>query len=225
MSMTDRYNKAIKLLARTGDFRHVIEALQLIPPVLEEKLRKHREILDKLANSLDRLEKTTQSIEGQVRVLNKMVEELGAEVDGLMKNHEEVLDKIDELSEKVTNLNRRLSHVEMYIGAMTEAILSKIFIDKLTSEKYDIKEVKRNYHIDGEEIDLIVIAEKEGEEKHFIVEIKVKPKRSDVGALLVKAEVYAIKTGTTPIPVLAGTWISFDVKTYAQAKNVLVVEL
>jgi len=80
-------------------------------------------------------------------------------------------------------------------------------------------ERKRNAHIDGEDVDLLVVTDR----AVYVVEVKIKPRLRDVGGLLVKADVVARQyPGKRVIPVLAGALIGRDVEEYAVRKGVKV---
>jgi len=57
--------------------------------------------------------------------------------------------------------------VESTVGGLAEALFSRIIIEKLKSADYTIKSLARNYRINDEDIDLLVIADKDGVEEHF----------------------------------------------------------
>ena len=98
-------------------------------------------------------------------------------------------------------------------------------MEELAAQGYRIKERLRNYRIDEEDIDLLVVAEKDGAEEHFLVEVKVKPLHSDVGIVLSKADLYEARTGVRPRPVLAGVWVGKEAEAYARSRGVEVVKL
>ena len=54
------------------------------------------------------------------------------------------------------------------------------------------------------------------------VEVKIRPRVEDVGALLAKAEVVRNALGKEAVPVLTGAWIGDDVEKYARGMGVLV---
>ncbi len=84
---------------------------------------------------------------------------------------------------------------------------------------------ERNARINGYDIDLLVHAERDGEKVTYIVEVKVKPDIRDVGGLLALAELYEVRRGERPVPVLAGVWIGTEVEAYAAKKDVVVFRL
>ena len=109
------------------------------------------------------------------------------------------------------------------LGALTESFYSKAFLDDLKEEiKIEGDEIvsrKRNLRIDGEEIDLLI----ETKKKVYVVEVKVKPKRSDIGELIAKADLVRSKYGgKIIIPLLAGSLISHEIEEYAEGKGVKI---
>ncbi len=197
----EKYKNLLEYVEKSGDFNHLLETLRLIPEVIQE------------------------SVQAEVTVLEAYLKKLESDIKELKTYVEKMATRIEDLSEKSAEQNRRLSHLELGIGALSEALLSRIFVEDLESQGYKIARKYRNYKVDNEDIDLLIIAEKDGKEEHFLVEVKVKPTHSDVGAILAKAELYAIRTGIKPKPVLAGVWIGIEVESYAISKDVLVLRI
>ncbi|MEB3846221.1 MAG: hypothetical protein GSR83_04135 [Desulfurococcales archaeon] len=56
--------------------------------------------------------------------------------------------------------------MESTVGGLAEALFSRIIIEKLKSTGYTIKSLARNYRINDEDIDLLVLADKDGVEEH-----------------------------------------------------------
>ena len=69
-------------------------------------------------------------------------------------------------------------------------------------------------------------AERGGEEVLIAVEAEAKPRHSDVGALLAKAELLRAKTGHPHVePVLASVYAGREVEAYAKQKGVKIIKL
>ncbi len=217
-STLNTYTRLTDSFAKNKDINHLIGALQLIPKILEESISKQLNVQESIRGNVNAIQK-------ELKIINGKIEKIDSKLESLDSSYETLADKLDDLLEKINGMNRRLSHIELVVGAVFEALMSKIFIEYLTLKNYNILEKHRNYVIDDEEIDLVIIAEKDSKREHFAVEVKVKPKRSDVGALLSKAELYEAKVGIRPVPVLAGTWIGREVKSYARSKGVIIVAL
>lgn len=77
----------------------------------------------------------------------------------------------------------------------------------------------RSADFDGVEVDLLI----ETDKRVFVVEVEVRPRIDDVGALLAKAEVVGRKLDKQSVPVLAGTYVGREVELYAKNKGVLVL--
>ncbi|MGC8583845.1 MAG: hypothetical protein ACP5MH_08955, partial [Thermoproteus sp.] len=117
---------------------------------------------------------------------------------------------------------RRLSRLEEGLGAVTEALFSRyvwedLSVDIRTAGEFVVRRV-RNADFDGVDVDLLV----ETDKRIFVVEVKVRPRIEDVGALLAKAEVVASKANKPVVPVLTGALVGREVEAYARGKGVLV---
>ncbi len=78
---------------------------------------------------------------------------------------------------------------------------------------------RRNARIDDTDIDLFV----ETDRSVYIVEVKVKPKHPDVGALTGKADlVRRHYPDKDVIPILAGALVGREIEEYARSKGVRV---
>ena len=118
--------------------------------------------------------------------------------------------------------NRRFSRIEETLGALTEAVYTRYVWEDLSAELRASGEAVvrriRNADFDGVEVDLLV----ETEKRVYVVEVKVRPRIDDVGALLAKAEVVGGQIGKPVVPVLAGSYVGREVESYAKGKGVLV---
>ncbi|MGC8583239.1 MAG: hypothetical protein ACP5MH_05855, partial [Thermoproteus sp.] len=129
---------------------------------------------------------------------------------------------LDEYFAFKDEVNRRFSRLEENLGALTEAVFSRyvwedLSVDIRTAGEFVVRRV-RNADFDGVDVDLLV----ETDKRIFVVEVKVRPRIEDVGALLAKAEVVASRLGKPTVPVLAGTQLGKEVEAYARGKGVLV---
>ena len=118
--------------------------------------------------------------------------------------------------------NRRFSRIEETLGAMAESQYSRYVWDDLKEEikvrgEAVIRRV-RNAKVDNVDVDLLV----ETDRRVYIVEVKIRPRIEDVGALLAKADVVKAALGKETVPILTGTWIGDDVEKYARGKGVLI---
>ncbi len=127
-----------------------------------------------------------------------------------------------QLDRRVSNLEKRLSSVEEGLGALTEATLSRYVWEDLRAELAargeGVLRRLRNARVDGFDVDLLV----EGESRVYVVEIKVKPRRRDIDALVKKAEAVSKAYAKPATAILAGVRIGDDVEKYAKGRGVEV---
>ncbi|NPA04902.1 MAG: hypothetical protein GXO09_02250 [Crenarchaeota archaeon] len=178
-------------------------------------LREQGELGETIAELFTVLMKRLQSMEER---LEARLEEVSARLD-------RIEDRLDGLEEEVSGLKSRLGRVEVTVGGVAEAMLSRLALDVLRGEGYEVVAAERNYRVDDEDVDLLVRARRDGEERVFLVEVKVKPRHSDVGALLAKKELVEARLGASVTPVLAAVYLGREVEAYAKGKNVLVLKL
>ena len=128
----------------------------------------------------------------------------------------------EEANKRFENIERRLSNVETTLGASVEAQFSRYVWDDLKEELKARGEAvirrARNAKVDNVDIDLLV----ETDSRVYVVEVKIRPKVEDVGALLAKADVVKSALGKEAVPILTGAWIGDEVEKYARSKGVLV---
>jgi len=201
LRLADEYRRLVEEFMDTGEVGKLVKALIMMPEVVKELIGVE------LADVRARL----TELSGYVRDVKSLVEKLS--------------DSVAELNAKYSELNRRVSRIEVDVGGLVEAILSRVVVEELKSMGYRVKETHRNYRVDEEDIDLLIVAEKDGVEQHFVVEIEVKPTHSDVGLLLSKANLYESRVGVKPKPILAGVWIGREVEVYARSKGVEIFKL
>ena len=213
-SRIDEYKRLLEE-ARQGSGEALMEALEIIPEVVSEVL----------SREVSKINERLNNINNSINELRASLEKLLGEVRDLRTHYEELADRVRDLSEEYDKMNKRLSRIEVNVGGLTEALLPRIVVEELAGMGYMVKEKRRNKKLDGEDIDLLVVAVKDGVESHFLVEVKVKPSHADVGALLAKADLYEARVGVRPVPVLAGVWIGGEVEAYARSRGVLVVSL
>ncbi len=199
-----RYRDLLERLKYTGDTGLLVEALILIPDIVRD--------------AVNQIEEAVTGVKADVkRVSSELVE--------LRTLYETLKDEISELNAKQDEINKRLSRVENLAGGLTEAVLSRLFLEELAARGFRVRSARRNYRVNDEDVDLLVEADKEGSIAFFVVEVKVKPKHSDVGALLAKAHLVEAREGAKVRPVLAGVWIGGEVEAYARSQGVEVFKL
>lgn len=118
-----------------------------------------------------------------------------------------------------------MSRIESVTGGLAGAVLSRIFLEELAARGFKVGRAERNYRVKEEDVDMLVEAEKDGRPVLFVVEVKVRPKHSDVGALLAKAHLVKAEARAEVKPVLAGVWIGAEVEAYARSQGVEVFRL
>ena len=128
----------------------------------------------------------------------------------------------EEAYKRFDDIERRLSNVETTLGASVEAQFSRYVWDDLKEELKARGEAvirrARNAKVDNVDIDLLV----ETDSRVYVVEVKIRPRVEDVGALLAKADVVKSALGKEVVPILTGAWIGDEVEKYARGKGVLV---
>lgn len=183
-------------------------------------LRRFGEIGDALADILLDLINTMSNIETRLIKIQATTEKLEGSLNQLVGNNEDLRNTLAKLDEKIAEIWRKTSYIELVMGAVSESYLSWRFVEELRTSKTEIIRIERNHIIDNEEIDLIV----ETPNETYIAEIKVKPRISDIGALLAKTDLLTSKVGIEKkvVPVIIGVYIGKEVSNYARSKNVLV---
>lgn len=201
MKATEKYGRLLRELREGGGAERLLDALDVLPEAVEEVIR--------------------ENLSGVKVLLDEMLWEVEA-IKGLA---EKLANSMKRLEKEYAELNNRLLSVEEAAGGLAEAMLSRLAQGELESRGYRVKATRRNYTVDGEHIDLLIVAEKGGVEEHFIAEVRVKPSHPDVGSLLAKADLYKLKTNIKPKPILAGVRINSEVEVYAKAKGVEILKL
>ncbi|MEM0277112.1 MAG: hypothetical protein QW677_05495 [Pyrobaculum sp.] len=130
--------------------------------------------------------------------------------------------KWEEAYKRFDNIERRLSNVETTVGAVAESQYTRYVWEDLKEEikargELVIRRV-RNAKVENIDVDLLV----ETDRRVYVVEVKIRPRVEDVGALLAKAEVVKAALGKEAVPILTGTWIGDDVEKYARGKGVMI---
>ncbi|WP_069808307.1 hypothetical protein [Vulcanisaeta thermophila] len=129
-----------------------------------------------------------------------------------------------ENEERWEEANKRFSRIELELGALSESVYSRYVWEDLREEfgarGEAVIERVRNARVDNVDIDLLVITNRAA----YVVEVKVKPRITDVGALLAKADLVRKKFGKDVVPMLVGVYVSGDVEEYAVSKGVRVLK-
>jgi len=211
--LEERQQKLEERFARLEERQQKLEERQ---QKLEERFVKLEERFAKLEERFAKLEERQQRLEEEFVKLSKRQQDL----EEMMYR---VFDKVIELSEGLERVRRRQELIAMEVGALTESTYCRFLWEDL---KWEIESSgdkvvsrRRNARIDGEDIDLLV----ETSRKVYVVEVKVRPKASDVGKLVAKAEIVGRRYADKEVvPVLTGAMSGEDVESYAAKKGVKV---
>ena len=191
---------------------------------IERKLLEHDKRLELIEKKLLEHDKRCEIIERKLLEHDKRFEALERKLLEHDRKFEAIAEELKRLWTSVLELNRRVSRVEDSLGALSESVYAKFILDmimyELAGRGERLVRWERNARVDGEDIDLLVV----GESSVYVVEVKVKPRPRDVGALLVKAEIVAKHyPGKSVHPILTGTRIGGEVVETAASKGVRVV--
>ena len=198
----------LKALEEDAEFRYAVAGLLGLGEVLAE-LKKLREDFNKY---VEKSEKRWRQNEKRWREWYETWKKF-------LENNE----KRWELAyKKFEDIERRLSNVETTMGAMAESQYSRYVWEDLKEEigargEFVIRRV-RNAKVDNVDIDLLV----ETDKRVYVVEVKIRPRIEDVGALLAKADAVRSALDKEAVPILTGAWIGDDVEKYARGKGVLI---
>ncbi len=190
---------------------------------IERKLLEHDKRLEAIERKLLEHDKRFEVIERKLLEHDKRFEAIERKLLEHDEKFRSIIEEVRKIWEEIRGLNRRVSRLEDTLGALSESVYAKFFLDsviyELTARGERLERWERNARIDGEDIDLLIVAER----TVYVVEVKVKPKHGDVGALLAKAEVVARHyPGRRVVPVLTGARIGREVAEYAAGKGVRV---
>ncbi len=173
----------------------------------------YREVLDritKLEERFARLEERQQKLEERQQRLEERQQKLE--------------ERQQKLEEEIANLRRVIEHTRRDVGALTEAMYSRMVWEDLREEikarGEKVVSRKRNVKVDGYDIDLMI----ESETSIYVVEIKIQPNHHDVNELLEKTKAIEVHMIKKAIPVIAGTWIGGEVRKYCSEKGVNIIE-
>ena len=205
-----------------AEFRYAVAGLLGLGEVLAE-LRKLREDFNKY---VEKSEKRWRQNERRWKENEKRWKEWFDTWKKFLEDYEkrwqENERRWEEAYKRFDNIERRLSNVETTVGAVAESQYSRYVWEDLKEEikargEAVVRRV-RNAKVDNVDVDLLV----ETDRRVYVVEVKIRPRVEDVGALLAKAEVVKAALGKETVPILTGTWIGDDVEKYARGKGVLI---
>ncbi len=191
--------------------------------ILEKKLLEHDKRFEAIERKLLEHDKRLEAIEKKLLEHDKRFEVIEKRLEEHDRKFNEILEEIKRIWETLAEHNRRLSNVEDVLGALAESTYAKFTLDTIAYECVAsgdrIVSWQRNARVDNEDIDLLIVTER----KVYVVEVKVRPKHSDVGKLLAKTEIVKKNfPNKEAIPILTGTRIGSEVMNYAISKGVRV---
>ena len=230
LGFKDILDRIVRLEERFARLEEEFKKLYERQQKLEERFAKLEERFAKLEERIVKLEERQQELEERFVKLEERFAKLEERFAKLEERQQEtenilisVLDKLSALYESFETLRHRVELLSLEVGALAESTYSRFVLEELRSEATakgeSIISWRRNYRVDGEDIDLLV----ETDKTVYIVEVKVKPKHSDVGALLAKADLVAKRyPGKNVVPVLAGAMIGSEVEEYAEQRKIRV---
>ncbi len=201
-----------KLLEHDKRFEEINKRFE----VIERKLLEHDKRFEEINKRFEAIERKLLEHDKRLEAIEKRLEEHD-------RKFNEILEEIKKIWETLAEHNRRLSNVEDVLGALAESTYAKFTLDSIMYECAHVGDRvvswQRNARVDNEDIDLLVITEK----RVYVVEVKVRPKHSDVGKLLAKAEIVKSRfLDKEVVPILTGTRIGSEVLSYALGKGVRV---
>ncbi len=198
---------------------------------LEERQQRLEERQQRLEERFAKLEERQQKLEERQQELEERLEKLEERLAQL----EERLVKVEEVLSKVVNeLTRLVKEFEEYrrkqdlmaveLGALAESMYSRFawedIRDEVLASGDKVIMRRRNARVNGEDIDLLIVTER----RVYVVEVKLRPKHSDVGELIAKADVVSkVYSGKEVVKVLAGALIGKEIEEYALSKGVQVL--
>ena len=223
--------KILKTLERDAEFRYALAGLLGLREILDE-LRRLREEFSrrfevhdrKFAEIMERLAEHDRKFEEIMARLEEHDRKFVAIEEEIKRLREEFSKRFEEHDRRLDEHNRRLSRVEDVLGALAEAFYARSLWEDLREEARARQEVilsrERNVYLDGEEIDLLVVTDK----TVYVVEVKTRPRTSDVSSLLHKANTASRNyPDKQVVPILAGARIPQNVAKKAVEKGVKII--
>ena len=217
-SNADLRRRILKLIEEDEEFRLAVAGAVGLRELLEElrwlrrKSLEHDKRFEAIEKKLLEHDKRFEIIERKLLEHDKRFEAIEKKLLEHDRRFEAILEEVKKIWETLSEHNRRIARVEDGIGALAESMYSKFLLDavlyELMARGERLEYWERNARMDDEDVDLLIVAEK----SVYVVEVKVKPKHSDVGALLAKAELVERKyPGKRVVPVLTGARIGREV--------------
>ena len=220
----------LKLLREDEEFRLAVAGLVGLREIVEElrELRRksieHDKRFEAIEKKLLEHDKRFEAIERKLLEHDEKFRRVIEEIKAIKEDIKRIWEEIRSIREEIKTLSVRVSRVEDSLGALSESTYAKFFLDTVLYEaasRGERVEWRRNAVLDDEDIDLLIVTTK----SVYVVEVTIRPKHHDVGALVAKADIVARHyRDKDVIPVLTGTRIGREVAEYASSKGVIVTE-
>ena len=215
--------RVLRALEEDREFRYAVMGLLGYKEVLE-RFARLEERQQRLEERQQRLEERQQRLEERFARLEERFLELAERQQRLEERQQRLEERQQRLEEEIASLRRVVEHTRRDVGALTEAMYSRMAWEDLREEiKAKGEKVvsrRRNVRVNGYDIDLLI----EAGASVYVVEVKIQPDHHDVNELLEKSKAIEKLTGKKAIPVLVGTWIGGEVRKYCSEKGVNVIE-
>ncbi|MEM1920869.1 MAG: hypothetical protein QW135_06785 [Ignisphaera sp.] len=208
--------KFLKALEEDTEFRYAVAGALGVLEIMKR--------LDAIESRIEEHSKRIEELTKKIEEHSKRIEELTKKIEEHSKRIGDVVQVLMEYSMKIDELSRRVSNLELVVGALAESTYARYVYEDLEKELVHrneriIKKI-RNARIDETEIDLVI----ETDTRVYVVEIKVKPRHEDIGALLAKIDL--VKKNLYPdkdvVGIIAGALIGREIEVYAKEKNIAV---
>jgi hypothetical protein len=219
----------LELLREDEEFRLAVAGAIGLGEVLEEFRRLRSDVKALYEKMVDHdkrfevLEKKMFEHDKRFEVIERKLLEHDRRFEAIERKLLEHDEKFRKVIEEIKMLNRSVAHVEDGLGALTEATLSWFVFNDIRGMLEEGERVEariRNARVDEEVIDLLVVTDR----RVFVVEVKVRPKRGDVGALVSKGDVVSRRyPGRRVELILASSRVGREVAEYARDKGVVVI--
>ena len=212
----------LRALEEDEEFRLAVAGLIGLREILEELRLLHRKSLEH-DKRFEALERKLFEHDKRFEAIEQKLLEHDDKFQAVLKEMRRLWEEVERVWRELKEMNRRLSSLELTMGALAESSYSRLIWEELREEIEDrgerLLQRRRSARLNGEDIDLLVVTDK----TVYIVEVKVKPRHSDVAALLAKAELAAGRyPGKRVVPVLSGALIGAEIENYALQKGVKI---
>jgi chromosome segregation ATPase len=218
--------RILELVRRDEEFRLALASAIGYYELLEEIRRLRREfnsMLKAFNKRFEALERKLSEHDKRFEAIEKKLLEHDRRFEAIERKLLEHDKRFEAIERKLLEHDKRLARIELELGAPTESFYSKMVWDELREELRGrgerITSRRRNFRIDESEIDLLV----ETDKRVYVVEVKVKPRHDDVGALTAKVDLARrMFPGKEVVGILAGAMIGGEIEKYAEEKGIKV---